>query len=78
VGQNNEQNSEFALNVGGIDKENFMEQRGYTVAHQATEVGGNSSCQQMFEVKHERLLYIPPFDHRVYSRSSCRSHNEQQ
>lgn len=66
AGQNNEENSAFALNVDGIDNEKFMKQIVCTVVHRATVMDGNSNSQCKFGGKHERLLYFPPFCHSVH------------
>jgi hypothetical protein len=74
AGQNNEENSAFALNVDGIDNEKFMKQIGCSVAHRATAMDGNSNSQHRFGGKHERLLYVPPICHEVHShRPLCSS-----
>ena len=66
AGQNNEENSAFALNVDGIDNEKFIKQIVYTVVHRATVMDGNRNSQYKFGGKHERLLYVPPFCHSVH------------
>jgi len=66
TGQNNEENSAFALNVDGINNEKFMKQIGCTVVHRATVMDGNSNSQYKFEGKQERLLYVPPIYHTVH------------
>lgn len=66
AGQNNEENSAFALNVDGIDNKKFMKQIGCTVVHRTTVMDGNSNSQYKIGGKHERLLYVPPFCHIVH------------
>jgi len=66
AGQNNKENTAFALTVDGIDNKKFMKQIGCTVVHRATVMDGNSNSQYKFGGKHERLLYVPPIYHRVH------------
>ena len=66
AGQNNEENSAFALKVDGIDNEKFMKQIRRTVVHRATVMDRNSNSQYKFGGKHEWLLYVAPFCHSVH------------
>lgn len=77
MGQNNGVNSAFALKVDGIDNEKFMEQRGSTVVHQATEWTEISAASTSSETKCERLLYVPPYYHNLYLNMLSDSHNKQ-